>query len=227
VGGIVGRVLLSLVAVALAAGCAHSTGSGASAPSASASSGSSPIHPDRIKRVRGDLPPGYEVADVEGAASPAQYWGFRPGWTADRPQCAALVNPVADPLSAQGLSGSGAGGIVYVVVVTARSETAVPDAGLVADCGQWSLDSGGSSATVNLVDAPRIDAAGTVALSTAIRTVVESGTQTDAQAQTATAYVGRDVVFVTVITDPGSPDPPLPPQYAGELLVKAVSALRG
>jgi len=159
------------------------------------------VDPQRIKRVRGDLPPGYEVADIDGPALISGFWGFRSGWTAEPPQCAALVGPTADPASTQGLSGSGPGGIVYVVVVTAQSGAVAPDPALIADCGQWTMGYGRSMATVNLVEAPGIDGADTVGMATEIKTVVESGTETDSRAQTFSAYLGEHFVFVTLVTD--------------------------
>ena len=39
---------------------------------------------------------------------------------------------------------------------------------------------------------------------TAIRTIVEGGTETDLHATTTTAYLGEYVAFVTVVTDPGT-----------------------
>jgi hypothetical protein len=86
---------------------------------------------------------------------------------------------------------------------------------------------GRSSATVNVVEAPGIDGVDTLAMTSEIRTIVESGTETDSRAQTFSAYLGEHFVFVTLVTDPGSPDPPLPPEFAAQLLVKTVSALRG
>ena len=64
-------------------------------------------------------------------------------------------------------------------------------------------------------------------LSTATTTVVEGGTETRSHADTFIAYLGDYVAFVTVVTDPGSPDPALGQDFAAELLVKTVSALRG
>jgi hypothetical protein len=190
------------------------------------------VDPARIKRVRADLPPGYEVADASGVDSPANFWGLRSGWSAEPPQCAALVSPV-DGGFAQGLSGSGDGGLLYVAVVSdvapvpGQAPAVELDGAVLADCGQWSMSVGRSSATVSLIEAPHIDGVDTVGMSTAINTVVESGTETNSQAQTFTAYLGEHFVFVTLIVDPGSPHPPLPPQYAADLLVKTVSVLRG
>ncbi len=219
--------------VALAAGCGQSAGPtpATTAPTAATSPSPvalAPVDPERIKRVRGDLPADYEVADITGPASLSGFWGFRVGWTAEPTQCAALVESAADPApQVRGLSGSGAGGIVYVVVQTPSSGAYVFDPALVDQCAQWTMAYGRSSASVSFVDAPPIDGAATVGMVTAIRTVVESGTETDAQADTFSAYVDGHFVFVTVVTDPGLPAPPLPPQFAAELLVKTVSALRG
>jgi Domain of unknown function (DUF5642) len=185
-----------------------------------------PVDPARIKRVRADLPPGYEVADAPGVVSPADFWGFRSGWTAEPPRCAALANP-ADGGSAQGLSGSGDGGLLYVVVGAAPTGTVTLDTALVAECVRWTMAYGRSSATVSLIEAPHIDGVDTVGMATEIKSVVESGTETDAQAHTFTAYPDGHFVFVTLIVDPGSVHPALPSQYAADLLVKSVSALRG
>jgi Domain of unknown function (DUF5642) len=225
----VGRLALGLVVVVLVAGCsqpAHPVAPAQASPSSS-QTGPGLVDPQRIKRVRSDLPPGYEVADIDGPALISGFWGFRSGWNATPPQCAALVDPTADPAATQGVSGSGPGGIVYVVVATARAGTVALDPALTAECGQWTIGYGRSTATVNLVEAPGIDGADTLGMATEIRTVVESGTETDSRAQTFSAYLGEHFVFVTLVTDPGSPDPPLPPEFAAELLVKTVAALRG
>ncbi len=224
----VGRLALGLVAVGLAAGCAQPAGPVVSEPVTVSSSQTAPgpVDPQRIKRIRADLPPGYEAGDINGTVSISGLWGFRPGWTADPPQCAALVDPAGELQSAQGLSGSGPGGIVYVVVAT-QSGAPAPDPALIAECGQWTMGSGRSAATVNLVDAPHIADSDTVGMATAIRAAVESGTETDSQAHTFSAHLGEYFAFVTLVTDPGSPDPPLSPEFAAELLVKTVSALRG
>jgi hypothetical protein len=187
------------------------------------------VDPERIKRVRSDLPPGYEVADIAGPAAISAFWGFRPGWTAEPVQCAALVDPISAPPDTQlarGLSGSGPGGIIYVVVLTAPPGGLAFDPALSADCGQFTMAFGRSTASVRLIDAPPVDSAATVGMATEIKTVVESGNETDSQAKTFSAYVGDHFVFVTLVTDPGAPSPPLPPEFAADLLVKTVAALR-
>ena len=68
---------------------------------------------------------------------------------------------------------------------------------LIADCVQWTMAYGRSSATIDLIEAPHIDGVDTLGMSSTIRTVVESGTETDSQAQTFTAYLGEYFVFVT------------------------------
>ncbi|MCV7227790.1 DUF5642 family protein [Mycolicibacterium komossense] len=219
--------------VVLAAGCGQPqrpASPPASTPVGTAAVGpAGPVDPERIKRVRGDLPPGYEVTDISGPAALSGLWGFRAGWTADPPHCAGLVDPVAAPAEIQterGLSGSGPGGIVYVAVVAALPGTLALDPALAVDCSQFTMAYGRSTASVHLVDAPPIADAATVGMTTAISTVVESGNETDSQAQTFTAYADDHFVFVTLVTDPGSPNPPLPPEFGAGLLVKTVSALR-
>src|SRR5689334_2296558 len=71
------------------------------------------LNPAKISRVRGQLPPGYEVADLGGPASPATFWGFKPGWITEPPQCGVLAGPATDESTTRGWSGSGPGGIVH------------------------------------------------------------------------------------------------------------------
>jgi hypothetical protein len=185
------------------------------------------VTPSNIHRLRGALPPGYEVTDAAGSASPVGYWGFGAEWTADPPQCGALAKPVDDSAVPEGFSGSGSGGIVYAVVAASPAGPLRPDPGVVAECGQWSMASGRTTATVNLIEAPTIDGVATLGMATATRTIVEGGTETDSQAHTFTAYLGNYLAFVALITDPGSPHPPLSPEFAARLFVKAVATLRG
>jgi hypothetical protein len=182
------------------------------------------VNPARIDRVRTELPSGYEVAALSGRAAPIVFWGLGPDWTADPQRCGALADPVAGGATTRGWSASGAGGIVYAVVATSA---ATLDQSLIAECGQWTVSAGRTSGSITLVAAPEIDGAATVGLSTTATTAVEGGTETHLHADTFTAYLGDYVAFVTVVTDPGSPNPALGQDFASELLVKTVSALRG
>ncbi|RDH76298.1 hypothetical protein DVS77_22510 [Mycolicibacterium moriokaense] len=186
------------------------------------------VNPARISRVREDLPPGYEVADLTGPVSPAAFWGFGAGWVTDPPQCRVLAGPDAD--DADGWSGSGPGGIVHAAVSGSPASPASPagfDPGVLPECGQWTVVAGNTTGTVRLIDAPPIDGATTVGMDTDARTVVEGGTVTTSKAYTYSAYLDHYLVFITLVTDPGSPNPPLGQEFAADLLVKTVSALRG
>lgn len=187
----------------------------------------SQVNPARISRVRSELPAGYEVADVNGPASPAAFWGFGPGWTTEPPQCAALAGPATDDATTHGWSGSGPGGIVHAAVTGSPTSPVTLDPVLLGDCGQWTVTSGNTAGIVSLIDAPVIDGATTVGMDTQAKTVVEGGTETLSAAYTFSAYVDDYLVFVTVVTDPGSPNPPLGREFAADLIVKTVSALRG
>jgi hypothetical protein len=182
------------------------------------------VNPARIDRVRTELPSGYEVAALSGRATPIAFWGLGPDWTADPQRCGALADPVAGGATTRGWSASGAGGIVYAVVATS---SATLDQSLIAECGQWTVSAGRTRGGVALVAAPAIDGAATVGLATTATTAVEGGTETHSHADTFTAYLGDHVAFVTVVTDPGSPNPALGQDFAAELLVKTVSAIRG
>lgn len=205
-------------------GCGGSPGS--SSPVTSAAPASSVhINPARIDRARGDLPAGYEVTDAGGRVAPFAQWGFGAGWTADPPQCGVLADPVAAPASSKGWSASGPGGIVYAAVVDAP--TVALDPAVTAACATWTLTSGRTNGTVTLGPGPTIDGAATVAMAATTTTVVEGGTQTRSHADTVTAYLGGDVVLVSVVTDPGSGSPQLGADFAAALMVKTVAALRG
>jgi hypothetical protein len=215
--------LFALLAVLslCAAACGQSP---SSAPSTAPSGSTTPLNPARIERVRAELPSGYEVAELSGRAVPVAFWGLGRDWTADPQPCGALADPVAGDATTRGWSASGAGGIVYAVVA---ASTATLDPSLVDQCGQWTVSAGRTSGRVTLVAAPAIDRAATVGLATTATTAVEGGTETHSHADTFTAYLGDHVAFVTVVTDPGSPNPALGQDFAAELLVKTVSALRG
>src|SRR6201993_3192358 len=178
------------------------------------------VNPDNIRRMRGSFPAGYEVTDIGGAASPAKYWGLQPDSTSDPRQCAALADPANGSGTSEGLSGSGSGGIIYVVVAASPSSGG-PDPDTVEACDHWSMDSGRTTAVINRVDAPAIDGVPTVGMVATIRTIVEGGTETDLRATTTTAYLGEYVTFVTVVTDPGSGPAELPPDLASTFLARA------
>ncbi|MFV8049813.1 DUF5642 family protein [Mycobacterium sp. 48b] len=182
------------------------------------------VNPARIERVRQDLPAGYEVVGIDPRATPVSLWGFGPEWTADPAECAASVAPGTDP--ARGWSASGPGGIVYAAVAKVTAEP-----GPEPSCEQWNVSGGHSVGTVTLVDAPAVEGAVTAGMSTAVTTIVEGGTETRSHADTFTADLrsadGGYHLFVTVVTDPGSPNPALDSAFTSDLLVKTISALRG
>ncbi|MBO0679329.1 DUF5642 family protein [Mycolicibacterium sp. S2-37] len=181
------------------------------------------IDPARIDRARYQLPPDYEVTDVSGRVTPTAQWGFGPGWRADPQPCGALSDPVVDPATLRGWSASGAGGIVYAVA--AAGATGI-DPVAVGECASWRISAGPSSGSVRLVEAPAVDGAQTVAMAAESLTVVEGGTETRSQATTVMASEGGHLVYVTVVTDPGSPTPALEGGFAADLLTETVAALR-
>jgi len=97
----------------------------------------------------------------------------------------------------------------------------------VAACARWDLTAGRTVVSVGLIDAPKVDGAQTLGMVADIRAAVESGSEIDSRAYTFVAYLGDYYAFTTLTTDPGSILPPLPPQFAADLLVKTVSTLRG
>lgn len=184
------------------------------------------INPDNIRRMRGSFPAGFEVLDTVGDASPAKYWGLQPGWSSVPPQCEALADPAKGASTPQGLSGSGTGGIIYVVVAASPSAHG-PDSDTVDACRHWSMDSGRTTAVIDQFDGPAIEGVPTIGMLAAVRTIVEGGTETDLRATTTTAYLGEYVAFVTVVTDPGTGPSQLPSDLASTFLTKTVATLRG
>jgi hypothetical protein len=182
------------------------------------------VNPARIERVRTALPSGYEVAALSGRPAPVAFWGLGPDWAADPPRCGALADPLGSGAATRGFSASGPGGIVYAVVA---DSAATLDPSLLDECGHWTVTAGHTSGTVSVVAAPAIEGAATVGLSASTTTTVEGGTETHSRADTFTAYLDDYVAFITVVGDPGSPNPQLGLRFASDLLVKTVSALRG
>jgi hypothetical protein len=219
--------LIYVVALLCIVTACSAPGTSTETSTAATSTAKPQLNPAKISRVRSELPAGYEVADIVGPASPAAFWGFKPGWVTEPPQCGVLAGPVTDDATTKGWSGSGPGGIVHAVVTGSPTAPVALDPVLPAECGQWAVMSGNTNGTVNLIDAPAIDDATTVGMDTRAVTVVEGGTETASAAYTFSAYFGDYLAFVTVVTDPGSPNPPLGQEFAADLLVKTVSALRG
>jgi hypothetical protein len=205
--------------------CVGACGSPSYSPPQSAVTTPREVNPANVIRVRSALPQGYEVADVSGPVSAVSLWGFGAGWTADPPQCATLADPAPSDRGARGLSASGSGGTIFVVVSTTAD--GAPGTDLVNQCSSWTMAFVHTTAQVARTEAPVIEGTETVAWEAMTRTIVESGTETNARATTALAYLDHHVALVTLITDPGSPHPPLDRGFVAEMLATTVAALRG
>lgn len=221
-----------LAVVAGVSGCAHGpstperTSATSSAPAGSSVPAGNHVDAGNLKRVRSALPSGYEIADLKGPISIAALWGFGAGWEAEPARCAVLADPVpADP-AARGMSASGPGGTIYVIVSDA-TEVVAADTVLIDSCRRWTMAFSHTTASVELTAAPAIEGAATLAAALTARTAVESGMETDTEISTASAYLDGSVVTVTLLTDPGSRHAPLEPPFVNDLLGKTVTALRG
>ncbi|WP_055402629.1 MULTISPECIES: DUF5642 family protein [unclassified Mycobacterium] len=213
----------------LVAACAH-TPAPAPPPGPTKSPAPKAVNPANIKRLVRELPPGYEATTgIPSGASPRVIWSLGPEAldSATRPpQCATLADPGnGRDQSAQGVSGSGSGGIVDAVVVALPGPVDLPG-DVVTACEQWTMTAGRATASVRLIEAPRIDGASTVGMVADVKSSVESGTEIDSRTYTYTAYLGNYYAFTTLTTEPGSVVPALAPQFAADLLVKTVSTLR-
>lgn len=215
--------------VLLLAACTHPLAhSPSDTPRKSSTTHGTAINAGNVKRVVRELPPKYEVTyGMPSGASPRLIWRLEAHAGAKPPRCAALADPGnRGDQTAEGFSGSGTGGIVDVVVVTLKGPVGLEQDD-VAECGRWTMSDGHTTANVHLADGPPIDGAETLGMVADTRSSVESGTEIFSSAYTFSAYLGNYYAFATLITDPGSAVPSLPPQYAADLLVKTVSALRG
>ena len=217
---------LLLALVAGVSGCDHDPGTTERTSTSSPVPAGDHVDPGNLKRVRSALPSGYEVADLKGPISIAALWGFGAGWQADPARCAVLADPApADP-AARGMSASGPGGTVYVIV-SAATEVVAADTVLMDSCRQWAMAFSHTTASVELTAAPVIEGAATLAAALTARTAVESGMETDTEISTASAYLDGFVVTVALLTDPGSRHAPLEPHFVNDLLGTTVTALRG
>lgn len=178
-----------------------------------------------IVRVRAALPAGYEVGELAAPVSAAALWGFGEGWAADPPQCAPLADPAPADRTARGLSASGSGGTVFVIVATGPAVAPEPE--VLDQCRRWAMSFGHTTAEVTRTEGPAIEGAQTTAWQAVARTVVEAGSETTADTSTAVAYFDGHVALVTLVTDPGSPYPPLDSGFAARLLAATVAVLRG
>lgn len=219
---------LAAVLAGVIAACGHSPAHAPSAkPTKSAPASAVAVNPANIKRVVRDLPPGYEVTTgIPSAASPRVVWSLGDDLQAKPAKCGTLADPGnGRDQSAQGVSGSGSGGIVDAVVVALPEPVDLPD-DLLTSCSQWSESAGRTVVHVHLTDAPHVDGVDTVGMVADVKSSVESGTEIDSRTYTFTAYLGNYYAFTTLTTDPGSALPVLPPQFAADLLAKTVSTLR-
>jgi hypothetical protein len=216
------RLWIAAMVAPLLAACAHSP-----APVLGGNAQTRHINPANIKRVGRDLPPGYEMSGVSGVAAPSAIWGLGMDGTSAPPRCAALADPAGGHgESVSGISGSGAGGIVYAVVAATQIGPVALDQSLVAACPQWSMTNGRATARVHLIEPPHIDGVETLGMVTDTTTLVEGGNEIDSRTSTFTAYLGDYYAFTTLVSDPGASHPPLPQRFSADLLVKTVSALR-
>jgi hypothetical protein len=219
------RLLTAAAALLLLAGCAQPH---ESPPAPSTSAAAPHVDPSNIRRVRRDLPPGYEAAQIVDVTAPPSVWGLGGAGVATPARCGALADPAGGHgQRAQGISGSGPGGTVYAAVVTAPGGALALDHSVLGQCKQWSMTGRRATARVHLADAPHIEAADTVGMTAEIVTSVEGGNEIASQASTFIAYLGDCYAFTTLVSDPGSPNAALTPQFAADLLVKSVSAVRG
>src|SRR3984957_17407879 len=86
------RFWAAAMVVPLLAACAHPS---QHAPAPSGGAAARHVDPANIRRVRRDIPPGYEVTVVSDVTAPAGIWGLGGAGVATPPRWAALPDPAA------------------------------------------------------------------------------------------------------------------------------------
>src|ERR1700739_3372840 len=134
------RLRVAAVVVLLLAACAHAR---QPAPTPSGSTQARQVTPANTRRMGRKPPRGYEVPGISGVPTPPRIWGLGGDGAVTPARCAALADPAGGHgQSAQGISGSGAGGIVYAVVVAVPTGPVALDQSLVTQCRAWTMTSG-------------------------------------------------------------------------------------
>ncbi len=184
-----------------------------------------------VKNVRSDFPPGFKVTDIAPAgidphlleAQPLPGVKFDPGDCSEFATKQVLPEGVKGNMSALVAEDSG---MRFVVIAVETSET-VPENEPPSNCHTVSFDGPALRGVVEVVDAPKIDDVNTLGAHRVIQTTVDGKTRTG-ELYNYVARFGQFLVIVTAnpLVVPDKPMAPVDTKRAGDLLTKAVAAVK-
>ncbi|MDD4868194.1 MAG: DUF5642 family protein [Mycobacterium sp.] len=216
------KVLLAVASGCVLAGCS----SGANDSSAKAEIG-------KVSTVNSSFGPEFQVADVSERAIDPQLLSARKlpeGLSFDPVNCGKTVAGPDLPPDLRGnmaaVSAEGKGNRFVVMAVETSKALPLNDPG--KDCAKVAFSGPQMRGGIEVIDAPHIDGARTLAVHRVLQAVVAGVTRTgeiyDYSAQFGDYQV---IVIANPLVIPAQPVAPVDTQRARELLVKAVAAVRG
>lgn len=214
------KVLLALAAACVLAGCS----SGAS---------SAKVDISKVAEVKSSFGPDYRVTDITERAIDPKFLAARKlpdGLNFDPANCAKVAAGPDMPADLRGnmaaVSAEGNGNRFVVIAVETSKALPANDPG--KDCSKVAFSGPQVRGGMEVVDAPHIDGARTVGVHRVLQAVVAGGARTgelyDYSAQFGDYQV---IVIANPLVIPDKPVAPVDTQRARDLLVKAVTAVRG
>lgn len=216
------KVLLAAACVCVLAGC-----------SSGANNSSTKVDIGKVSAVKSSFGPEFQVADVSQRAIDPQLLSARKlpeGLSFDPANCAKILAGPDMPPDLQGnmaaVSAEGKGNRFVVMAVETSKALPLSDPG--KDCAKVAFSGPQLRGGIDVIDAPRIDGARTMAVHRVLQAVVAGVTRTgelyDYSAQFGDYQV---IVIANPLVIPDQPVAPVDTQRARDLLVKAVAAVRG
>lgn len=217
------KLMLALGSVCLLVGCSPGADPGRSTKGDIA----------RITDLKSSFGPEFKVTDITPRAINPQFFASRKlpdGLTFDPANCAkAAVGPEM-PAGVEGnmaaISAEGNGNRFVALAVETSKPLPLTDPG--KDCAKVGFSGAQLRGAIEVVDAPKIDGVHTQAVHQVLQALVEGAPRTgelyDYSAQFGDYQV---IVIANPLVVPGQPVAKVDTQRARDLLVKAVSAVRG
>jgi hypothetical protein len=216
------KLLVTAASVCVLAGC--SSGTDTSSATADIS---------RVADVKSSFGPEFKVTDISERGIDPQLLSSRKlpaGLKFDPADCAKVALGPDMPPDLHGnmaaVSAEGKGN--RFVVIAVETSQAVPFTDPGKDCAKVAFSGGQVRGGIEVVDAPRIDGAHTLGVHRVLQAVVDGSARTgelyDYSAQFGDYQV---IVIANPLVIPDQPVTPVDTQRARDLLVKAVTAVRG
>jgi len=218
------KVALAVASVCLLAGCAGGSLGGHTSANADIA---------KVTDVKSSFGPDFKVLDISERAIDPSMLGARKlpgGLKFDPADCAKVAAGPDMPADLQGnmaaISAEGNGNRFVVIAVETSKQLPFTDPG--KDCNKVAFAGGQVRGGIEVVDAPRIDGARTLGVHRVVQAAVAGGPRIgelyDYSAQFGDYQV---IVIANPLVVPDRPVAKVDTQRARDLLVKAVSAVRG